>query len=68
MTRRSDRRTEVQKLRDRSKSDVCRWFLKCDNPAVTTRPHPIIGDVPICQRCADKMTAIENATKERNEK
>jgi hypothetical protein len=28
---------------------------RCDNPAVTTEPHPLLGDVPICQRCADKV-------------
>jgi hypothetical protein len=31
----------------------CQWFALCDHPAVTTEPHPILGAVPICQRCAD---------------
>lgn len=29
----------------------CRWFLMCHNSAVTTLTHPILGDVPICDRC-----------------
>ena len=41
----------------------CRWFLLCDNPAVTTLPHPILGAVPICQHCKDKMLSIEAAVK-----
>jgi hypothetical protein len=31
----------------------CKWFLRCTNPATTTVPHPILGDVPCCQGCAD---------------
>jgi hypothetical protein len=34
---------------------VCQWFLLCDHDAVGTVPHPILGDVPTCQRCADKF-------------
>jgi hypothetical protein len=30
---------------------ACRWFLKCTNDATTTRPHPILGNVPCCERC-----------------
>lgn len=37
---------------------MCEWFLLCKNEAVTTEPHPILGDVPICQRCADKVKRI----------
>lgn len=37
---------------------TCQWFLLCDNPAVTTEPHPKLGDVPICRRCADKLQAM----------
>lgn len=30
---------------------VCRWFLKCVNEATGTVWHPILGDVPVCDRC-----------------
>ena len=30
----------------------CRWFLKCKNEATVLLPHPILGDVPCCDRCA----------------
>jgi hypothetical protein len=42
---------------------VCKWFLLCDNLATTTRPHPILGAVPICARCAKKVATIEAKTK-----
>ncbi|MHB8538168.1 MAG: JAB domain-containing protein [Candidatus Dormibacteria bacterium] len=31
---------------------VCRWFLRCGRPATGMTPHPILGDVPTCDRCA----------------
>jgi hypothetical protein len=40
------------------KHAVCRQFLMCENTAVTALPHPILGDVPACQRCADKLETI----------
>jgi hypothetical protein len=30
---------------------ICRWFLKCGRPATGTTPHPVLGDVPTCDRC-----------------
>ena len=33
----------------------CLWFAKCPNAAVTSVAHPILGDVPTCQTCADRM-------------
>ena len=37
----------------------CEWFAMCNNAATTTEPHPILGDVPICKRCADKLQNID---------
>ena len=28
----------------------CQWFAACDEHAATTEPHPILGDVPICEK------------------
>lgn len=37
----------------------CQWFARCENPATLTEPHPILGDVPLCQRCADKLEKLK---------
>lgn len=29
----------------------CQWVLMCENDATGTQSHPILGDVPICDRC-----------------
>lgn len=34
-----------------SSSAQCEWFAMCDNLATGTIPHPVLGDVPICDRC-----------------
>ena len=39
----------------------CAWWLNCANDAETVEPHPILGDVPICRRCFDKLRKIEAA-------
>lgn len=36
----------------------CEWFALCDHPATGTMPHPILGDVPICDRCRAKVEAM----------
>lgn len=36
---------------------LCAWFALCTRPAVTTVSHPVLGDVPCCQRCADFATS-----------
>lgn len=32
----------------------CEWMLMCEEPAAGVVAHPILGDVPTCQRCADR--------------
>jgi len=29
----------------------CEWFALCDNVATGERKHPILGNVPVCDRC-----------------
>lgn len=33
---------------------VCEWFLLCENTATSMEPHPILGEVPICDRCHER--------------
>ncbi len=35
----------------------CMWFAMCLRDAVTTMSHPVMGDVPICGECNDKVSA-----------
>ena len=37
---------------------MCEWFALCDNPATKTRSHPVLGAVPICDRCDAKVEAL----------
>lgn len=36
---------------------TCQYFALCDNPAEGVVPNPILGNVPCCQRCADRVGA-----------
>jgi hypothetical protein len=47
-------RTQVQR-----QVPVCEWFALCDRPADWLIPHPILGQVPTCQRCADKLNLAD---------
>lgn len=38
---------------------LCAWFALCTNVATETMDHPILGGVPTCQRCADKVRTID---------
>ncbi len=37
---------------------LCQWFALCDHTATTTQKHPILGDVPICDRCKAKYERL----------
>lgn len=32
----------------------CAWFALCDHTATSLEPHPVLGPVPICDRCREK--------------
>lgn len=34
---------------------ICEWFALCTNPAAGTVTHPILGEVPTCERCATML-------------
>lgn len=36
----------------------CQWWALCGGDAITTRSHPILGEVPICDRCHQKAEAL----------
>jgi hypothetical protein len=42
-------------------TQLCEWFALCDHPATSLRAHPILGDVPICDRCTDKLAKIASS-------
>jgi hypothetical protein len=43
---------------DLGEVESCRWFVMCNEPATTFEPHPILGDVPICQGCKDTLANL----------
>lgn len=36
---------------------TCQWFALCGRPATGTVHHPILGDVPTCDRCHNFATS-----------
>jgi hypothetical protein len=42
-----------------SRFGVCEWFALCTNPAIGLLPHPVLKLVPVCQRCCDKVEALD---------
>jgi hypothetical protein len=41
----------------------CQWFALCEYEAVAKQTHPILGQVPICKRCQDKLKYLEERVK-----
>jgi len=43
----------ISKMRGGNKpANACRWFLLCKEPAVRNVPHPVLGEVPCCEKHA----------------
>jgi hypothetical protein len=38
---------------------ICQWFGLCGNPATSTERHFLVGEVPICETCADKLERMK---------
>lgn len=36
----------------------CRWFALCDHVAIGTMTHATLGEVPICERCKNKVDGL----------
>lgn len=34
---------------------ICQWFARCANATTKAAKHPVLGPVPICDRCAEKL-------------
>lgn len=34
---------------------ICQWFAMCDQEADRLIIFPILGDIPTCARCAEKL-------------
>lgn len=37
---------------------ICEWFAMCDNTATVIVTHPVLGRVPTCEACADKLGLV----------
>jgi hypothetical protein len=51
----------MSKVRLHQLVSQCMWFARCTREAIDTVKHPILGNVPICQHCKDKLERISNA-------
>ena len=41
---------------------LCQWWALCENAATHTLGHPVLGRVPICERCLARLERIDAET------
>lgn len=41
---------------------ACEWFARCTNETSQAAGHPVLGPVPICDRCADMLDIVPEYT------
>lgn len=41
----------------------CQWFALCPNAATQTRDHTVLGKVPICDKCQEKVNRLYASVK-----
>jgi hypothetical protein len=59
ITRRVDAaQVKADAARQRELVTICEWFALCDHEATSLMPHPILGEVPICERCRAKVESL----------
>jgi hypothetical protein len=59
ITRRVDAaQADADAARQRELVTICEWFALCDHAATGTMTHPILGEVPICDRCRAKVESL----------
>jgi len=56
---------ETLNVRAKAGAETCRWFLRCTRSSAGSRRHPVLGLVPICKECAEKVARLEAETKGR---
>lgn len=39
-------------------NEQCQYFALCPNDAAGVVEHPVLGDVPCCERCATKFDLV----------
>jgi hypothetical protein len=47
----------MTRLQGRGAVVMCEWFAMCGREATATVQHPILGSVPVCERCQKKATS-----------
>jgi hypothetical protein len=47
--------TTSELVAEREALETCQWFFLCRSEATAAVRHPILGLVPVCDRCVDKL-------------